>query len=539
MKKLLILLTFASANVFAQQRNCPNVYATSYMDCTTGLIQLNATPGFIGYSWSPATGLSNPNIPNPTTSTPGNYTVTASALGAELVVNGDFSLGNTGFISGQTYAPVYANCNYFVGPGWFSPVLNMAYHDTTATADNMFMSVDGCTSSTVLWEETMNVTSATAYAFSFFATEAHLIQPIYEIHFIGNVTGDNIISTQNGIPYTAAKGWAWDQYGVPLWNSGANTVVTIRITNLETNGQGNDFGMDDFSFRKIICTSSYTVNATAPLGMNLFTNGDFSAGNTGFTSGHTYFPLYAPCNYYVGPGWFSPILNMAYNDHTPSTDNMFMSIDGCSPATVLWEETINIQPNTIYQFEFWASQADYVQPIFEIHFIGNVSGDIIVGTQIGAAYSPTTGWLWDPYGIPCWKSNQDSIVTVRIVNLETNPTGDDFAMDDFSFRQCCNPDECCNQLYGRLAKPNSNAGTQVNQPTIFPNPSNGQFQIQFKESVVNAQASLFNLLGEQVAVFTINGSSYNFTPNDQLKAGVYVLRIMHNGESFSQRIVIQ
>ncbi len=55
----------------------------------------------------------------------------------------------------------------------------------------------------------------------------------------------------------------YDEYGLPAWSSGANTSVTIRIINLETNGYGNDFELDDFSFRKICNTSAtITINDT-------------------------------------------------------------------------------------------------------------------------------------------------------------------------------------------------------------------------------------------------------------------------------------
>lgn len=538
MKKVLLLLTLASTAVYGQRnKGCPSVYADAYMDCSTGIIQLNASSGFDTYSWSPAGSVSNPNIANPTTTTTGTYTVTANTLGSELVTNGDFSAGNTGFTATQTYSSVYSPCNYFVGPGWFSSTLNTAFPDHTSTSDNMFMSEDGCTTSDILWEETMSVSSFNNYAFSFFASEADQVQPNFEIHFIGNSTGDVIVGTQMGIPYSTSTGWMWDQYGIPSWNSGSNTSVTIRIVNLETNGYGNDFGMDDFSFRKIICSSSYTVYASS-LGMNLFTNGDFSAGNTGFTSGMTYSSVYTPCDYFVGPGWFSSTLNTAYPDHTGTSDNMFMSVDGCSPATVLWEETVPVTPGTIYHFEFWGTEADYIQPIYEIHFIGDVTGDNIISTQNGIPYNPSTGWAWDPYGVSCWNSGHNTQVTVRIVNLETNPTGNDFGLDDFSFRQCCNPDECCSGIPNGRIHTHDKAGAPT-ELGIFPNPNNGSFRIELSSPVENAQVELINVLGEQVDAFTMSGTSLEYSPSGKLEAGAYLIRITCNGTQLIKKIMIE
>jgi gliding motility-associated-like protein len=158
-----------------------------------------------------------------------------------LIVNGDFSLGNVGFTSGQNYSLSYSPCNYYVDDMWFgyAPLT-----DHTPTSDNMFMSIDGCYSSpTVIYEATVSIATFSNYNFSFWASRADAVQPDFEIHFIGNVTGDIIKGTRAGIPYTGV--WTWDEYAVPVWNAGANTSLTIRIVNLETNGFGNDFALDD------------------------------------------------------------------------------------------------------------------------------------------------------------------------------------------------------------------------------------------------------------------------------------------------------
>jgi hypothetical protein len=532
MKKLLLMLSVASTTaIFAQdQREC-QVVADPYTDCRKGITYLNATPGFDSYQWTPAAQVSNPAIANPTTTIPGWYTVTASTvIGPELVVNGDFSAGATGFISGQTLSMWYSPCNYWVGPGWFSNTLDPTTPDHTTTADNMYMAIDGCSPATLVWEQTMSVASMTNYTFSFWATRADQVQPNFEIHFIGDVTGDVIVSTQAGIPYVGQ--WEWDKYPVSCWNSEDNSTVTIQVINLETNSYGNDFAMDDFSFREC-CTSSFTVWAPTMMGQNLFTNADFSQGNTGFTSGHTYSTWYSPGNYYVGPGWFSSTLDPMFPDHTLTSDNMFMSVDGM--AAVLWEETVPVTPATVYQFSFWATRADQVTPIFEIHFIGNVTGDVIVSTQPGILATPGV-WEWDEYGVPCWFSDQNTSVTVQVVNLEPNGYGNDFGMDDFSLRQCCRPDECCRKGPSPL---------RVDQPansavSVYPNPSNGgAFTIQFADAAENVQVELINVLGERVDAFSFSGTVYNYAPADALAPGVYMLRITNNGVETKKEIMVE
>lgn len=273
MNRLFSLLSVLVISLPAYTQFCPPLILTqTTTNCIFDSIQLNASAGYATYTWTPPNGLSNPNISNPlaapTTTT--TYTVIATTPaggGSNLIFNSDFSLGNTGFTSDLNYTTTYSPCNYYVAPTWFTwtdPTLI----DNTPTSDGMYMSIDGCTTSGILWETTLPVNSFTNYDFSFWATRADQIQPIFEIHFIGNVSGDNIVATLNDIPYTGV--WTWDMYSVPIWNSGSNTSLTIRIVNLETNGYGNDFGFDDFDFHAndtadCADTASITITAVMPV----------------------------------------------------------------------------------------------------------------------------------------------------------------------------------------------------------------------------------------------------------------------------------
>lgn len=265
---LLGLFILVSLHTFAQS-GCPPVFATNDTTICSSSIQLNATAGFTTYSWSPSTGLSNPTIANPiaTISSTATYTVTATTPSTNLFINGDFSLGNVGFTSGYTYTTTYSPCNYYVGPIWFGSYFPTLV-DHTPTADNMFMHVDGCyTPATTLWEQTITgIMPSTLYDFSFWSSRADAVQPIFEIHFIGNVSGDNIVSTVSGIPYTGI--FTWDQYGFTGWNSTTDNTLTVRIINTSTMGYGNDFGLDDFEIHMPACTVyddvTITLATTAP-----------------------------------------------------------------------------------------------------------------------------------------------------------------------------------------------------------------------------------------------------------------------------------
>lgn len=252
----------------AQAPACVPLHAVAATDCVNQTAQLSTDSGFINFQWAPATGLSNDTIANPVATSAGTYSVTATYIGPNLVVNPAFAAGNTGFSSGMTFSTTYAPCNYWVGPQWFQTFFP-GLTDHTPTADNMFMMIDGCTSPTMIWEEqNLVVLPGADYQFFFWATESGANQPIFEIHFIGNVTGDVIVATQPGIPAPSNTSWIWDQYGIPMWNAGANTSVTVRIVNLATQSFGVDCGLDDFDFHRICTvTDSVTVSFPAPVAL--------------------------------------------------------------------------------------------------------------------------------------------------------------------------------------------------------------------------------------------------------------------------------
>jgi gliding motility-associated-like protein len=261
---------------------CPPVLASNDTTiCDGNSTQLSVSGSHNSYSWSPVTGLSNTAIPNPianpTVTT--TYIVTAVSTDSNLVVNPDFVLGNFGFSSGQIFSSLYSPCNFYVAPTFFTSFPSLTDH--TPTSDNYYMSVDGCTSgATTLWEQSIpTITANTDYEFYFWASRADAVQPDFEIHAIGNVTGDVTLTTQAGIPYGTV--WTWDQYGVPLWNSGPNTSVTFKVVNTETNGFGNDFGMDDFSLRRICTTSDSVTVSVGSSAMSLDLGNDTSLCGSG------------------------------------------------------------------------------------------------------------------------------------------------------------------------------------------------------------------------------------------------------------------
>ncbi len=219
---------------------------------------VNGPDPILTTTWSPVTGLSSSTVLRPLLTvgtTSGWYDLTVQSLiPYQLVYNGDFSLGNTGFSSSYAYVS---------GPNSLQPASSYAittnpllvhtgiasFGDHTTGTGNM-MAINGASTAISVWCQTIAVTPNTNYAFSAWATIWSSISvgaqaPILQFQIDGVLIGS---------PFTinSAPG-AWMNF-YAVWNSGANTTATICIYDACTAASGNDFSLDDISFQQICVT---------------------------------------------------------------------------------------------------------------------------------------------------------------------------------------------------------------------------------------------------------------------------------------------
>jgi hypothetical protein len=116
----------------------------------------------------------------------------------------------------------------------------------------------------------------------------------------------------------------------------------------------------------ISLTIGLVALATAISASAQIANGDFSAGNSGFTSGYGF----VSSGQSTTPGTFgirtsSQDFNPGYTgfgDHTTGAGNM-MLVDGAgSASTIVWQETISVATNTTYLWSAWAAPANGGSP---------------------------------------------------------------------------------------------------------------------------------------------------------------------------------
>jgi hypothetical protein len=173
----------------------------------------------------------------------------AASTSANLVTNGDFESGNTGFTTGYTYGNVFGPGAYWVGknavqaPGAYPDWYNGGDH-TTGTG-NMLV-VNGANSATTrVWEEVVPVTPNTAYTFSYWGAGVdHESQSLPQLQL--QINGSSVGS--NDIPKNSPdNGGKWENFTL-TWNSGSSTSADLALFDLNTETTWNDFALDDISF---------------------------------------------------------------------------------------------------------------------------------------------------------------------------------------------------------------------------------------------------------------------------------------------------
>lgn len=176
-------------------------------------------------------------------------------------------------------------------------------------------------------------------------------------------------------------------------------------------------------------TTLYTLEAISSSGDNLIQNGDFSQGNTGFSSQYTYSPAANPTQGVYGVFFSGRDLSPQYfsdcRDHTSGTGRL-MVVDGSPIANQeVWCQTVQVAANTDYAFSTWVSTVLASNPA-RLQFSIN-------GQVLGAPFSPPINTcVWRQF-YATWTSSTELEAEICVVNQNTNPNGNDFALDDFSF----------------------------------------------------------------------------------------------------------
>lgn len=210
------------------------------------------------YIWELGGGITPATVNNPTQNVtvtrPTWFVATGYIPGQDLVNNGHFTNGNTGFTSSYTYVgtsgdhALWSEGTYAVGNNASNWHQNFrGSHDHT-TGNGNYMIINGNTNpGATVWSQDILIEPYTYYVFNTWVTTV-CGEPYANLQFsINGSTIGNIFSAPNS--YGEFNPWL-NFYHLWYNNSSARTA-TISIVNQNTAQSGNDFGIDDISFWKL------------------------------------------------------------------------------------------------------------------------------------------------------------------------------------------------------------------------------------------------------------------------------------------------
>jgi len=130
------------------------------------------------------------------------------------------------------------------------------------------------------------------------------------------------------------------------------------------------------------------------LGGELVANGDFSAGNIGFSSDYIYQSAdstMTPTEYVINTEAGKYTLAWEGKDHTTGNGNYFFCSGLTSGPNAAWSETITISPNTNYVFSAWMNNIlwsgyNYADPVLEL-----VINDSLIARPVILLKTPMNG----------------------------------------------------------------------------------------------------------------------------------------------------
>jgi gliding motility-associated-like protein len=199
------------------------------------------------YCWTPGDFLDDPTSQNPTTSTPSSqlYFLTAEVWGENLIENGDFSSGNTGFDSDYQFSSGSG-----IPEGTYNVGDNVnAWHGGLAGCTgfngngNMLMVNGSATPNAIVWSTVLPVQPFTNYVFSARLQSLSSQNPArLRFSINGRIMGEGLDAPGNTCD--------WQRF-FASWNPGNATTATIAIINSNTVGNGNDFALDDLIFSSV------------------------------------------------------------------------------------------------------------------------------------------------------------------------------------------------------------------------------------------------------------------------------------------------
>jgi hypothetical protein len=201
--------------------------------------------------------------------------------GTEMIVNGGFESGNTGFISSVTSSCTCTAGTYCVHTNAMSKcATNQNVTAAGTPTGSQFMIVDGNMSPVMLWRQNAVIVPAKTYNFSFWVYGS--------LGAVGSPNPDLQVRV-GGIPVMTLPGASilpsWRRYFVQF--SGVSGT-TIEIHQLTGGAIGTGYGIDDISLKPCVRNINITFNPVTAVSCHGLSDGGATGVVTGGSQPYTY-----------------------------------------------------------------------------------------------------------------------------------------------------------------------------------------------------------------------------------------------------------
>ncbi|MBX9851352.1 MAG: T9SS type A sorting domain-containing protein [Cytophagaceae bacterium] len=205
-----------------------------------------------------------------------------------LIMNGDFESGTNSVASDYGYvasAPSMGKTKWTIttpccASGAYRPatVAGQPADHTTGTSSGSYMLIDADNQANIdAWRSTVNVVSNTTYYFSAWISNVNWMNDNpAQLRFSVNGTQIGPIIQPPGptLPGTETdQNHGWVQFFTTWYSGVVSGAVTVRMQNINTNGEGNDLAFDDIVFSSSCKFVNYPVVSQLPDTVSLCNGG--------------------------------------------------------------------------------------------------------------------------------------------------------------------------------------------------------------------------------------------------------------------------
>ncbi len=259
----------------------------------------------------------------------------------ELVTNGSFEDGNTGFSSGLVEDCSCAWSSYCVASNAKDKCSNNLWNPIPPSSGQNYLIVDGKVEGNgTFWMQDIQITEGIEYTFSFdyFPDISGSGLPTIQVELIDPSTQNIITTLVSSINGTSGT-WTTHSHN---WESNFTGEVLIKMKHIDAPGW-SDFGIDNIKFGHCEdCNKN-----------NLVVNGGFEDGNTGFSSGLVEDCSCAWSSYCVASNAKDKCSNNLWNPIPPSSGQNYLIVDGKVEGNgTFWMQDIQITEGIEYTFSF-------------------------------------------------------------------------------------------------------------------------------------------------------------------------------------------